>query len=1397
MAKQKDIDPFYIDSFINRDIFDYQCEVLVIPVSWVGTVSDSFGWGLKNVLQWTSTQVQPTSYELGEIKVHPIKGHPYLRYILFACTVEYGQGSYGAIRKIATELAKFAYQQGITEIAVPLLGTGSGQLKPEISYQLLIASFWELNRSRCRLTVCIEDSEVWHNLKKEVKYMHGLPDTKMLFDLELSFALRIPYIREILDGKEFYYELALYKFREFHNYKAPAEFYRWLNQEFISSKLLFSHFLARFSADSQEYSFLKLCGELLAYIDYRAYLKNVWNEYSDKRVLACSNVRQRNWIQNLLAYKEAGDSPYNIRANSIRNALLYFYEPEHTLTMLSENHRQMVVETFLQKNYRVESANREIVSLFEKRGVVCRNPLNNGAIYTLILYSLGMKSLWMEDPGKTAQVGKVIQDWNQEEDHQGLERATKLIHANLMSGDPELDLGNCGLTGLSKLPELAECIHLRKLILSNEWAEYNEEKQSWEKRTSRNTGEGNHLRGLTEHLGSLVRLETLICGGDWSKHSESFQFVFGWEIREVSVLSKLTRLETLNLSNNSISSIRGLKKLDRLRVLHLNNNEIEDITPLSELDDLEELYLSNNRIQDVQPLADLYLLDTLDLHANQIRDLSPLEPLFERMEVSNTKWRKNVVNVARNPLEKPPVQIIEGGSKAVLQYFKDLRPTNYINKEIKVILVGNSEVGKTTLAKYLNNEEELDVPHSATHWMKEMEVTSKYSVKGVCEQCQLHLFDFGGHDYFHDTHHMFFSTNTLYIFLWDRETNRLHLRDTRQKDHTGEVVSVQTQDYPMEYWLESVQFYIKDKEADNFAFELPRNTSYNSYVLVIQNKVSETKDIVHLNNGELFRKYPFIYDFMHMSIIDERHNMDYFDSVFEEMLNTMPIVGAVLPPYYGKVKEHITTSYSGGPIISMEQFHDYCKSVLSVAEQINREQSSGLAGYLRQIGVILLNDRNREKVYIGKKWIIENIYNVLKGVKEKRGEFDRVHVEKQINSSSKEDVGDILSIMEDFKMIFQHPYETDRYIAPLYLPLMPDNIVGLFLEKDPIPYRRLEYAGFIHKQVILNFFHDYGRHIWGEKEETGSYYYYWKDGLILKDPATGNMVMIVFNIGDKNGGNACIDIFEVRGSAKKRDFLNSIVTYLKEMNSDYRIEEMVTLDGKEFFSLELLREYARNGKLIFTERRRNTLTPESKQEEKRYYKLKDYKEFFMEEGIKKKKVVVSYSKKDLTQLHLLKRYLRPLVDMELIEEPWNCTHNLTTSQEWDPEIQQHFAEADVVIFLVSENFYATRYIVEHEIPDAIDRYDRDRSVKIVPIILEFYDWRRKDPYNLARFTALPYQAKPISDFHNPKMAWYTVAESIKMMLEKDLDPGNIVEMSREIQDIYERQVSGRLDRNSL
>ena len=83
----------------------------------------------------------------------------------------------------------------------------------------------------------------------------------------------------------------------------------------------------------------------------------------------------------------------------------------------------------------------------------------------------------------------------------------------------------------------------------------------------------------------------------------------------------LDSVKTLNLYGLNLSEISLLSKLPSLEILSLSNNQIKDISFLSNLKNLKELYLSNNQINDINQLENLkncQKLEKLILKGNPI-----------------------------------------------------------------------------------------------------------------------------------------------------------------------------------------------------------------------------------------------------------------------------------------------------------------------------------------------------------------------------------------------------------------------------------------------------------------------------------------------------------------------------------------------------------------------------------------------------------------------------------------------------------------------------------------------------------------------------------------------------------------------------------------------------------
>jgi hypothetical protein len=107
-------------------------------------------------------------------------------------------------------------------------------------------------------------------------------------------------------------------------------------------------------------------------------------------------------------------------------------------------------------------------------------------------------------------------------------------------------------------------------------------------------------------------------------------------IEDLSPISNITFLETLNLSSTPTAAIKFIKYSDRLRDLDISNTKIEDISELANLTNLQVFKASNTSIQSFAVLNQFKGLKTLDLNESgfntieNIKDLTVLENLSLR-----------------------------------------------------------------------------------------------------------------------------------------------------------------------------------------------------------------------------------------------------------------------------------------------------------------------------------------------------------------------------------------------------------------------------------------------------------------------------------------------------------------------------------------------------------------------------------------------------------------------------------------------------------------------------------------------------------------------------------------------------------------------------------------------
>ena len=109
-------------------------------------------------------------------------------------------------------------------------------------------------------------------------------------------------------------------------------------------------------------------------------------------------------------------------------------------------------------------------------------------------------------------------------------------------------------------------------------------------------------------------------------------------VSDISALSKLTSLQSLDLDGSPVSDISALSNLLRLQKLSLGNTKVSDISALSKLTSLQSLSLTWTNISNISTLSNLPRLQSLYLIGTNVYELSALSNLtrLQRLDLSGT-----------------------------------------------------------------------------------------------------------------------------------------------------------------------------------------------------------------------------------------------------------------------------------------------------------------------------------------------------------------------------------------------------------------------------------------------------------------------------------------------------------------------------------------------------------------------------------------------------------------------------------------------------------------------------------------------------------------------------------------------------------------------------------------
>jgi TIR domain len=99
-------------------------------------------------------------------------------------------------------------------------------------------------------------------------------------------------------------------------------------------------------------------------------------------------------------------------------------------------------------------------------------------------------------------------------------------------------------------------------------------------------------------------------------------------------------------------------------------------------------------------------------------------------------------------------------------------------------------------------------------------------------------------------------------------------------------------------------------------------------------------------------------------------------------------------------------------------------------------------------------------------------------------------------------------------------------------------------------------------------------------------------------------------------------------------------------------------------------------------------------------------------------------------------------------------------EEWDDEIKAQLNSADIILLMVSADFFASDYCQRVEVQTALDRH-RDGTARVIPIICRKVLWNRS---GLEILQALPTDAKPIKSWTDSDEAYFNIAQGLQRVI---------------------------------
>lgn len=150
-------------------------------------------------------------------------------------------------------------------------------------------------------------------------------------------------------------------------------------------------------------------------------------------------------------------------------------------------------------------------------------------------------------------------------------------------------------------------------------------------------------------------------------------------------------------------------------------------------------------------------------------------------------------------------------------------------------------------------------------------------------------------------------------------------------------------------------------------------------------------------------------------------------------------------------------------------------------------------------------------------------------------------------------------------------------------------------------------------------------------------------------------------------------------------------------------------------------------------------------------------------GFMPARLFCSYSHKDRELKENLSRHLSPLMISDNIVVLWSDDH-LLPGEEFDPRIKDELDRSNVILLLISANYFSSHYCWHVEAMRAFERHESTQAT-VVPILIKDVAW---ESTTINKLTVLPRNLKPITSWANQDEAFKNVVVELSRVIESAL-----------------------------